>query len=142
MVVSLVASLFEWQRPFAILWRIGTFVIDALNRIFLRGAWSHVGQKCVEGSPTFTNSDTALTVIPIRNLVRVGTAGFHAAPDSILWRQLTSFRGSMFVASGGGHLARQTAATSAGPAAQIHSVDSLLFPAFALAEPLELIDTS
>lgn len=66
-------------RPAAIIWRVRTFVVNAIQRV-PHWSLSHIGEEVRELLPTLTHRNTATAVRGIRLVTRVGAPGEHAVP--------------------------------------------------------------
>lgn len=69
------------RRPSTILWCVVTRVVDAVDGVFGRRAWSHVGQKCREiVLPLVADCDALCSVVWIALVGRDETPSFHRRP--------------------------------------------------------------
>lgn len=97
-VASTVALLRQPISPPAVLWRIRTVVVDAINRVMFGWAWSHIAQKCHEAiAPFIAHNNTASAIASVRVVIRVVAAPLCATPDYVLRSLRQAMRG---VASG------------------------------------------
>lgn len=82
------------SRPAAILWRVITSIVLALQRQ-PSWAWSHVGEEVLVGLPPIANGDASTSVVDIVRPLRVVAARLHIAPRTIGWRDHPSTSGAV-----------------------------------------------
>lgn len=81
---SAVAGLFPGRAPSAILWRVITVCVDAVQRVIRRGARPHVGEKRFKGSrPSVTDGNSSCPVILVAVHARVKASSFHCSPYAV-----------------------------------------------------------
>lgn len=104
--------------PAAVLWAVGSVVVDAIYGVFGRWSATHVGYEgFVRVIPALADFNTASAVIRISNVLRVMATGLHAFPDLVFGSPLTS--PSLSVCSGcnsGKRAVSPDASTALGPA--------------------------
>lgn len=84
---SLVPVLFTARRPFAIIRRVRAVVVDAIDRMFGTGAWTHVLSKVGEGmQPTIADSNASAAIVGVMWRARIQAAVFHRAPTAVFQR--------------------------------------------------------
>lgn len=82
-----IVRLLKRRRPTAVGGGVVAVWIDAIYRVILAGAQSHIVKKILEGfAPTGTDLDTTAAVKIILGIVRVGAPLVHSAPRLMLWR--------------------------------------------------------
>ena len=83
---SPIAVLFGRSRPPAIVWRIWTIVIDAIQRILPVWSAPHVIEKCGEGAePSFADSNPAPSPTLIVAAARISATTNHIPPNAQFW---------------------------------------------------------
>ena len=82
-IVTFVIGLFFLCAPFAILRRIVTIVINAVNRMIRAWSFAHVGKKVFKLQPTVTNSNTASSIVHPLTQSGVATSAPHPLPTAI-----------------------------------------------------------
>lgn len=117
----------RFRRPTAIVRRIATIIIKALNRMRVTWPWPHVGKKISKCFPSFTDRNPATTVLMKTRIDLVFASLVHVAPTSIFRRCGFAFGVSMR------HI--QATATFHAPIWQIMSNDKSCSSAFAPAFP-------
>lgn len=73
-VAASVARLFFFGRPVAVTRFVAAIVVPPLDRMLGRRLWPHVGQKALEGIPSFADADASTAIVFPFN-----TAGIPAA---------------------------------------------------------------
>ena len=87
--VSPVAVLLNRRGPIAILGRIRSVVVAALQRVS-RWTLAHVGQKLqVVGEPFWAYRDAPTAVIGVTMIIGVQASFLHGTPTTIGWRVMT-----------------------------------------------------
>lgn len=85
--VSTVACLFGRSGPSHIVWFIVAVIVNAINRVFYRRTFAHVRQEILKRlAPSLTDFDASSAVACIRNMLGIGTSGYHARPDKVFRR--------------------------------------------------------
>lgn len=83
----LVALLLTFGRPTAIIWRVVTVVVFALDRR-ARRAWRHIGLKRgVVVKPAIAHFNASPAVIFVRNVSRCVATAFHGLPNRVQGRR-------------------------------------------------------
>ena len=85
-VGTAIAGLLCGRGPSAILRRVRTIIIDAIQLMFGSGACAHVGEKVIEQSPSVTDRNPACSIVYVPFIARIKASGFHGTPDVILRR--------------------------------------------------------
>jgi len=81
---SLIVRLLDWRGPSAILWRIRTLHINAVNRVRFARASSHVGNKSVKRiRPSLAYINPPASVVFVIGKIRVSAAIEHILPDFV-----------------------------------------------------------
>jgi len=89
-----VLSLLLVRRPLAILRRIPSVVVDAVNAVLQRWPRPHVGHEGRERTPPLGADGNAPTAIPFVEVsVGVLASSNHVLPHSVLWRSTHAVRG-------------------------------------------------
>lgn len=88
-----VSGLLATCGPAAVLGAVRTIIVDPFDAVVRRWASAHVGAEVLERLPALADDDPALTVVPIRPVVRVGAALKHAQPDLELGTFALTVRG-------------------------------------------------
>lgn len=83
-VIASVVRLLEFGCPAAVLWGIRAVVVNALNRVFVRWAPSHVGDEIIKRLPSVAHGYAASTVVLVSLVVWFPTSLAHNLPDAIL----------------------------------------------------------
>lgn len=86
-VCAPISRLLHWRGPAAVVWRVRTVVVNAVNRVSRRWAWPHVSQKCSKVKPLIADANAAPS---IESTCRIGASLFHAYPSLILRRTAAS----------------------------------------------------
>lgn len=86
MIVCFISILLMLRGPSAILFGISFGIFDAINRMFCRGARSHICIEIFKHSPTLTDSEPSLSIIFESLSGWIGAAPQHVMPDGIFWR--------------------------------------------------------
>ena len=99
-LAALIDALCFGRRPSAILRRIAERVVDAVNRVFRCGAWSHIRQEMLKGvQPACANGD-ASRAVPRKIFASDACASIdHVRPHAILRalrHAMRRFRGEHF----------------------------------------------
>lgn len=116
MIVSFVVSLLKAISPPAIIWRIVSIIVNALNRMTRRWSLPHVGVKILEGiDPAVAHGYTTTAVSWICRNVRVCTSRFYVRPTSVL-RRLYHAVGCVYSAR---FFSNKTSTASSMPASQM-----------------------
>lgn len=80
-VTSRIVHLLSPRRPPAVVWSVGTTVVDAVQRISGRPR-PHIGEECLERvTPSLTDDDATATIIRIDSALGIRAAVIHRAPD-------------------------------------------------------------
>lgn len=83
-IASIVSVLFRICRPSAVIWRIRTVVVDAVNCVARRRPRPHIRPESRKRSaPALAHDNATCAIVRIATTVRVITALFHAVPCSI-----------------------------------------------------------
>lgn len=122
-IVAAIARLGCVCRPSAIVRRVGTIVINALDRMFTEAShlWSrsHIRVEVLKRlAPAVTNHDATATIVVIRRIVRVVASLNNRQPDVVLRRMPLSVGAT----HRGGVLAAQAAATALAAVTQQQSL--------------------
>jgi hypothetical protein len=134
--VAPVGTLLPPRRPAAVLWRIWSVVVDALNGVTCRWAWPHVlkeRRKAV--SPAVADGDAAPAVASERLVARGMAALAHMTPRCVLGRAPPVGRVPMSGLQCPSQLALETAARLRGPVLEILAIAIRRASAVASAEP-------
>ena len=87
-IYTRVVCLLSRACPSAVLWRIRTIVVNAVNRIARAWARSHIS---IEGGevrfPAVTHNNSAPAIVVICAMIRIVASGFHANPY-LVFREL------------------------------------------------------
>lgn len=79
-----VAGLFLASRPSTVVGRVGTIVVNAVQRVQSGWAPSHVSQKhCKVAAPTVTHHNSATSVTPPGCGTRIDAPFVHVGPNSV-----------------------------------------------------------
>lgn len=82
---TLIDALFLRCGPSTIIRAVTLFVVDAVKRVFGRGARSHIGKEILERvQPSLTHGDTSASVLLKRLLSRACAAVNHVGPNDEL----------------------------------------------------------
>lgn len=136
---ALVVSLLMRGGPSAIVRRVRTVVVDAINRVTM-WTWSHVAEESREVvTPLIANGDAPSTIPRIRSTAGPVAARLHRPPDSV---QPCAFSSRLWFARGFGSSFRylaffvgEAAATTRVVIAQARSCGHALVAAIAAASP-------
>lgn len=130
-----ITRLLAARGPAAILWRVGSIVVDAIQRKAL-GASSHVLQKRDERlPPALAHEYTAATVILERPISRVVAALDHPIPRRAFTGRPASWIVAVFCESGARQLYLKAAAALGFASTQDRSLNDARIPAVASAQP-------
>lgn len=133
-----IVALFLQCRPSAILWRVRTVVVDAIQ-LAPRWLWPHVGEERAEVvTPAVTHGDAASAPVRVARVSGVVTARFRVAPGVILWRATASWFAPMFRASRDRDISGQTSAAAAQTVSQVSPSYGSQGAAVASAQPLRI----
>jgi hypothetical protein len=83
MAVPLIACLFLFGSPPAVLWRVPGVVVDALNRMLGGRARPHIGVEFIKLTPSRTNGNSAPAVMPVGFVPSVLASLLHVMPDHV-----------------------------------------------------------
>lgn len=81
-----VGVIFSARYPLAVFGAIVAVVINAINLVLRCWATAHVGDKCLEGGPSFTNPNPTATVISPRAILGVCASLVHRPPYKVFGR--------------------------------------------------------
>lgn len=85
MAACTVPILLRQCRPSTVFGRVGTVVINTVNRMLIRRSWTHITQKrCEAISPALTDFNATSAVASVATNIRVSTARFHRVPYTVL----------------------------------------------------------
>lgn len=119
--------------PSAILWRVGTIVVNAIYRVTAAWSWTHVRKECREAiSPTSTDCNPSASVMFIGWVFGIFASTNHATPCLIFTRMLHS----VFQQSNSSCLAMETAATQCISASQVMRSDRMQISTVATTAPI------
>lgn len=83
MVPPRISTLLSWRSPSAVLARVGTVVVDAINAVLRRGARPHVGIEVLKGLPPLADGDAATAVPRKFTIPGIQAPLPHAGPDAV-----------------------------------------------------------
>lgn len=137
---SLIEALRGSRCPTAVLGRVRSVVVDALNREQRVWAPPHISQEILEAvAPAITDNDSAPSVVGEVVIQRIMTTGLHRLPDHVLRHRARAFRsvdtGPMRGHNLAGPFAREAATGVGITAAKIPARDGGHCPAIASAQP-------
>jgi hypothetical protein len=118
------------QFPYAIVWRVTLFVVDAFHGMAMRSA-AHISNKILKRKPSFTDRNASGAIVRIRRIVRAQAALLDSSPYRV-------FGCLASVASGpvrGYDVSAKASATTRTTQRESSAADHLFVPAVALAEP-------
>lgn len=75
--------------PPAILWRVRSVVIDAINTVFVAGPWTHIQQEPMKAShsnPSLAHGDSFTTIAVPESILSIGASLNHSTPNAMLCR--------------------------------------------------------
>jgi len=131
-----VSALLSASRPSAVLLRIGSIIINAIQRMFLARPWSNVSVKRFERIPPFLrHHNPARTVCAIPSTARIEAAFFRHIPDAIF----RSVRQSVCDCASGRRATFTRITLRHGSACEIVSAGELFIPAVTLTAPSETV---
>ena len=81
--VALVFHLLFSSDPVAVFRRVIAVIVTTIQRKFRIRSFAHIGKKVFEFVPSFTDANSAASVILERDMTRVIATAKHAVPDKI-----------------------------------------------------------
>lgn len=81
-IVTGISGLFRAGRPSTIRWRVGTIVVDAIQR-FVGRPFSHIGQKVAELFPSSADRNAATSIMRVTIVRGIFTSFTHRLPRAI-----------------------------------------------------------
>jgi hypothetical protein len=127
---SAIVGLFFWRRPTAIAGLVISIVVDAVDSQ-TRRRLAHIGEKALELTPSFANSDASTAIAGKSNMMRVGATFEHSRPASVAGCLRAVLRMAVFQETG----VLQTAAASGASAPEVSAPDAGNLAAIAQAGP-------
>lgn len=129
---ALVPLLLRARRPPAVIWRVRSVVVDAIDGVCWRGARPNVRQKGGKiVPPSLAHNNPAATVIRVIPCPRVVAAVLHLAPRAVLRRLALLMRVPEFPT----RIDPEAAATPSRASNQEHADRDVFSPAFTQAKP-------
>jgi len=130
MVASSIIGLLNFGGPLAVLRRVWTIIVNALNRMFRNRFWSHIGIKDGKVIPSWVNGDTTLTIEIVGRAVGVVASLAYLLPCAVFWSLYHAMRGSQLCC----YLLAQAATTLSATCMEAITYHDDLIPAVTLAE--------
>lgn len=96
---STIYHLLKSRSPSAIIWGIGTIIINAVNRMSLTWSAPHIFKKIYKRIlPSFAYYDPTVLIIFSLNIRRAVTTIFHCTPGRVLFSRLIIIHSSLTMA--------------------------------------------
>lgn len=136
-VATLVTLLLGACGPTAVLWRIRTVVVDAINRMFVRRSSAHVGQEGFVGvSPSGADLNASPAVASVARALWICAALNDASPCLKFWRPVAASRLAVCGQRGAAVVPLIAATTSRLAAMQQRPTNDSFSPAITPAQPM------
>lgn len=134
-----IPGLFSASGPAAILWRVWTVVVNALNSVLVRRPFAHIGEEVFKRiAPAVANKNSPTAPICKAVVIRVVAALLDAAPCIPLWPNATTPGHPMGRKPRRPKFSTKTSATDAAPIPQGSAVNISCRSAVANARPLSI----